>query len=195
MISKNRSQTLIIVAAIIVIFGIIWGVMAGIGQPGTKEQIQKGEQIKEGSVAPYYNTKPPTSGAYYPSAASCKIHDTELPVPQFVHNLRNGNIVLLYKRAIDSTTWGKVRTLQDTLAKNGWFLAAPYENMPKMISVVAWGWHLDLDEYDEKQIVEFYEAHKGKGVESIPCIVEKLVPSEAKMSAPGELSVTAIPVK
>lgn len=172
MSSKNRSQTLVIVAAIIVVFSIIWGVMAGVGQPGTKEQIQKSEQIKEGSVAPYYNTKPPTSGAYYPSAASCKIHDTELPVSQFVHNLRNGNIVLLYKRAIDSTTWGKVRTLQDTLAKNGWFLAAPYENMPKKISVVAWGWHLDLDEYDEKQILEFYEAHKEKGMERVPCIVE-----------------------
>ncbi len=193
--AKNRNQVLGTVVAILAIIGIAWAVMAGVGQPGVKERIQMSEQIKEGSVAPYYKTTPPTSGAYYPSAANCRIYDTELPVPQFVHNLRNGNIVLLYKRAIDSTTWGKIRTLQDTLANSGWFLAAPYENMTKKLSIVAWGWHLDLDEYDERQIMDFYDSHKEQGMEHTPCLVEKSFPPKAQITSPGIPSVTAVPVK
>lgn len=167
--SKNQTHIIGGIVGMVLFFIIAWAIMIGIGKPGVKEIIQKSDQIAEGTAAPSYKSTPPTSGAYYPSTASCKIYDTELPMPQLIHNLRNGNIVFLYKRDIDSTTWGKIRELQNTLVKEGWFLAAPYENMTKKLSVVAWGWHLDLDEYDEKKIMNFYLAHKGNGPENISC--------------------------
>lgn len=163
----NQKNSIILGAALIVL-GLGLAYIAGIGQSGTKESIQKSEQIAEGSVASAYKTKPPTSGAYYPSTASCKIYDAEIATPQLVHNLRNGHVALLYKRSIDSTTWGKIRDLEK-LTKDGYFLAAPYENMPTALSVVAWGWHLDLDEYDEEKIMDFYDAHKSEGIENIAC--------------------------
>lgn len=166
--NRNTAYS-IVVATLLVIPGIVLVLTTGLGQSGRKEVIQKSGQIAEGSVAPAYKTRPPTSGAYYPSTASCKIYDTEITTPQLMHNLRNGHVALLYKRSIDSTSWGKIRELDEKLAKNSWFLAAPYEDMPTPFSVVAWGWHLDLNEYDEKKIMDFYNAHKSEGVENKPC--------------------------
>jgi|GEM_PF-5338608 hypothetical protein len=163
----NRKNSIILAGGLIIL-GLILAYTFGVGQPGTKETIQKSERIAEGSVPSAYKTRPPTSGAYYPSTASCKIYDTEIPTPQLVHNLRNGHIVLLYKRSIDSTTWGKIRELEK-LTKDGDFLAAPFEDMKTALSVVAWGWHLDLQAYDEGRIMNFYNAHRGEGVENARC--------------------------
>jgi hypothetical protein len=35
--------------------------------------------------------------------------------------------------------------------------------MDHKIAVVAWGWLLELDEYDEAQIVAFYESRLDRG--------------------------------
>lgn len=153
-----------------VIIVVVFLVQGGAFKPGVSVRIEDSKSIPVGQPFTAYTSNPPTSGAYYPIATDCRVYDTELPLPQTVANMRKGHVVLFYKPSIDSTTWGKIRALGETLSKDGWFLATANNQIASPIAVASWGWYQNLASFDETEIKAFYDAHKGQAPDNADCI-------------------------
>lgn len=143
------------------------------GLPGRKMPVSGSDHIREGTI-PVYQTRPPTSGPHYPTwEPNYGVHEKEVPVGKWVHNLEHGGIVLLYKCSMDCPNrLSEFRELHASLPKgrnaqrgNARLLIVPYADMGRTFAVVAWGRLLELDEFDPEQITEFYEAFIDRGPE------------------------------
>jgi len=136
------------------------------------------DHVAEGTPVEY-NSRPPTSGphyaAWYPSYGVL----TETVDPRtWVHNLEHGAVVLLYNCPGGASGCPdlvqQIRELHNSLprgrnAKAGVprMLALPYADMDSRIAVVAWGWLLELDQFDAAQITRFYDARIDRGPECV----------------------------
>ena len=133
------------------------------------------DHVAEGTPLEF-NSRPPTSGphyaAWYPSYGVL----TETVDPRtWVHNLEHGAIVLLYNCPEGCPDLvQQIRELHNTLprgrnARSGVprMLALPYTDMDSRIAVVAWGWLLELDQFDAAQITKFYDARIDRGPECV----------------------------
>src|SRR3712207_4694887 len=133
------------------------------------------DHVAEGTPIEF-NSRPPTSGphyaAWYPSYGVL----TETVDPRtWVHNLEHGAIVLLYNCPEGCPDLvQQIRELHNSLprgrnARSGVprMLALPYTDMDSRIAVVAWGWLLELDQFDAAQITKFYDARIDRGPECV----------------------------
>ena len=133
----------------------------------TAEHVPDGTQIT-------YGTRPPTSGAHY-AAWHPTYGLVEQPVPPgtWVHNLEHGAVALLYNCPDGCPELvAEIRDFIPTLprgrnARRGVprMLAVPYTDMDSRIAVVAWGYLLELNDFDREQIRRFYEARIDRGPE------------------------------
>ncbi|MDP8922983.1 MAG: DUF3105 domain-containing protein [Chloroflexota bacterium] len=133
------------------------------------------DHVAEGTPVEY-NSRPPTSGphyaAWYPSYGL--VNETIDP-RTWVHNLEHGAVVLLYNCPEGCPDLvQQLRELYITLppgrnARNGQprMLIIPYTDMDSRIAVVAWGWLLELDQFDADQITRFYDARIDRGPECV----------------------------
>jgi hypothetical protein len=131
------------------------------------------DHVAEGTPIEY-NSRPPTSGphfaAWYPTYG---VFEQEIPAGNWVHNMEHGAVVLLYNcpEACPDLV-NQIRQLHNDLPKGrnarrgvARMLALPYKDMDHRIAVVAWGWLLELDQFDRDQILRFYEARIDRGPE------------------------------
>ncbi len=121
-----------------------------------------------------YRSRPPSSGphfsAWYPTYG---LVEQEVPPGNWVHNLEHGAIVLLYNCPNGCPELvQEIRDFIPTLprgrnARRGIprMLAVPYNDIDTRLAVVAWGYVLDLNEFDRDQIRRFYEARIDRGPE------------------------------
>lgn len=133
------------------------------------------DHVAEGTPVEF-NSRPPTSGphyaAWYPSYGV--INETVDP-RTWVHNLEHGAIVLLYNCPEGCPDLvQQIRDLHGTLprgrnARSGVprVLAMPYTDMDARIAVVAWGYLLELDQFDAAQITKFYDSRIDRGPECV----------------------------
>ena len=133
------------------------------------------DHVAEGTPVEY-NSRPPTSGphyaAWYPSYGVLN----EMVDPRtWVHNLEHGAMVMLYNCPEGCPDLvQQIRELHNTLprsrnAKAGVprMLVMPYTDMDSRIAVVAWGWLLELDQFDAEQITRFYDSRIDRGPECV----------------------------
>jgi len=133
------------------------------------------DHVAEGTPVEF-NSRPPTSGphyaAWYPSYGV--INETVDP-RTWVHNLEHGAIVLLYNCPEGCPDLvQQIRDLHGTLprgrnARSGVprMLSMPYTDMDSRIAVVAWGYLLELDQFDADQITRFYDSRIDRGPECV----------------------------
>jgi hypothetical protein len=121
-----------------------------------------------------FKSRPPTSGTHYPTwVQTYGFMDPAPPTGNWVHNLEHGTIAILYNCPSGCPELEQqLKDLYPTLplgrnARRGMprALIFPYSDMDHKIAAVAWGWLLELDEFDRDQIVQFYESRLDRGPE------------------------------
>jgi hypothetical protein len=140
---------------------------------GRTVPIEGSDHVAEGA-ATTYNSRPPASGPHYPTwSQTYGFFDPPLPSGTWLHNLEHGAVAILYNCPQGCPDLEQqLKDLYPTLplgrnARGGRpraFVQA-YPDMDHKIAVVAWGWLLELDEFDRDQIVRFYESRIDRGPE------------------------------
>lgn len=178
--AQIRRWALLALLAVVLIGGIVAVVMTDIFRPmmpsapiGRTVPLGGADHVAEGS-ATTYNSRPPASGPHYPSwSQTYGFMATPLQPGTWLHNLEHGAVVILYNcpQACPELEQ-QLKDLYPTLplgrnARGGRARAIiqAYPDMDHKIAVVAWGWLLELDEFDRDQIVRFYESRIDRGPE------------------------------
>ncbi|MEX2425246.1 MAG: DUF3105 domain-containing protein [Thermomicrobiaceae bacterium] len=172
-----NSRVLWIVGAIlgvIILAPIVMGLLdGGDGTPealaGVVEEFPDDGQdhVEEGTDVDY-ETDPPTSGPHYPRWAPPDIYRQVVEDELLVHNLEHGHIVIYYSpEQLSDEAVTKITELTNEY-DGDWdaVLAVPRPDMENELTLTAWTYMMELDEYDEELIDEFVDAYRGKGPEN-----------------------------
>lgn len=142
---------------------------------GRAMPVERAEHVPEGTPLDHA-TRPPTSGkhfdAWYPTYG---VVEQPVPAGNWVHNLEHGAVALLYNCPSGCPELvQQIKELHASLprgrnARRGAarMLAVPYADMDHKLAVVAWGWLLELDEFDADKIRRFYDARIDRGPECV----------------------------
>lgn len=180
--ARIRQIVLLSLLAVALIGFVVAGVMTGFfglanslpGTPvGRTVPLEGAEHVAEGAPITY-SSRPPSSGSHYPTwSQTYGFKDPALPPGTWLHNLEHGAVAILYNcpQACPELEQ-QLKDLYPTLplgrnarGGNPRALIMPYTDMDHKIAVVAWGWILELDEFDRDQIVRFYESRIDRGPE------------------------------
>ena len=160
----------IVVLAVVAaaIYGlVIWSKNAAKNKPGREIPVMSSrDHIPPTSPRPDYNSDPPTSGPHYAQPANWGVYDKPLADEQLVHNLEHGGIWISYRDAGDTTLISQLKSIADDYSLK--VIMTPRAVDPHAIEVAAWGWLLDLDQFDEQLIRQFIGAFINKGPEQVP---------------------------
>ncbi len=136
---------------------------------GRREPVERAVHIPVGQAG-RWNQSPPASGEHWPFPAPWGPASQAYPPELWVHNLEHGGIAVLFRDAGDSAAArGFVqRAPRETLFNEVKLVDAPYPRLTHRFALVAWGWVLLLDSWDDQQAEAFYAAHVDRGPEVIP---------------------------
>ncbi|MCC6175930.1 MAG: DUF3105 domain-containing protein [Chloroflexi bacterium] len=159
----------VVVAALTSFFGLM---APSIGQA---MPIQGADHVADGTVITY-DTRPPTSGPHYASPLTrFGMYDQAPPAGNWVHNLEHGAVAILYN--CPNGCPEVVQELQDLyptlpLGRNARggnprVVIFPYTDMDTKIAAVAWGWRLQLDDFDAEKLTQFVQARIDRGPECV----------------------------
>jgi hypothetical protein len=129
--------------------------------------------VPEGSPIQYKHY-PPSSGSHYPRWARYEAYAEELPEGYWVHNLEHGAIVVLYNcrsvacPEVESTLKGLYSELKPSKWGSVKLVVTPYTRSTAQVTVLAWGYQMDLSGPDVNSIRFFYNAHVDQGPEDAP---------------------------
>jgi hypothetical protein len=112
-----------------------------------------------------YEESPPVSGPHAGSPLSCGTYAEPVANEGLVHSLEHGAVYALYSRDLPEQ---QIRTLEGLAGEEDWsenFLVAPYDDLSEdtLVSVGAWGYRMDLSEFDRDAIVEFKDTFESQG--------------------------------
>lgn len=181
-----RRYVLLAVLALVLVGVGFWVVTSGVltnlapsAPVGRTVPLEGSDHVAEGSTTTY-NSRPPASGPHYPTwSQTYGFMSPPLTAGTWLHNLEHGAVAIVYNcpQACPDLEQ-QLKDLYPTLplgqnARGGRarVIITPYADMDRKIAVVAWGWMLELDEFDRDQIVRFYESRIDRGPEcrSLTC--------------------------
>jgi hypothetical protein len=180
--ARIRQIVLLSVLAVALIGLVVAGAMTGFfglanslpNTPvGRTVPLEGADHVSEGTAVTY-KSRPPASGPHYPNwSQTYGFMDPPLPTGVWLHNLEHGAVAILYNCPEGCPELEQqLKDLYPTLplgrnARGGRprAIIQPYADMDHKIAVVAWGWLLELDEFDRDQIVRFYESRIDRGPE------------------------------
>lgn len=169
-------RTLWIVGAIlgvIILAPIVMGLFEGDDTPEVlagvvDEMPDEGRDHVADGTEIEYESEPPTSGPHYASPAPVELYRQVVPDEYLVHNLEHGHIVVFYSPSqLSDESASKISELTGEY-DGTWdaVVAAPRPEMENELTLTAWTYKLELDEYDEEMIDAFVDAYRGKGPEN-----------------------------
>ncbi len=132
---------------------------------GQEVQILGRNHLAEGSTIDY-NSNPPAGGPHYGVTAHAGIYDKAPLDGYLVHSLEHGAVILWYKEDLPKEDVDKLKEIFNKMG--GKTIMAPRKNLDVKIGVSSWGRVLRLNEIDEKQILDFYEANYNRAPENAP---------------------------
>lgn len=106
-----------------------------------------------------YNSDPPTSGPHLPYIAPWGIHTRPIPPELQVHNLEDGGVLVQYGCECPEIV-ARLKTIVERYDKQ--VILAPYPTMKSRIALTAWTRIDTMDELDERRVVRFIEAYRGR---------------------------------
>lgn len=120
-----------------------------------------------------YKSDFPTSGPHYAddqSPTKWGVYEEELPDEILVHNMEHGGIVVTYKPDLASKEIQKLKKLFSTPYSNKDFkplkaIVIPRTKNKDPITLGAWRYSLNLQIYDEQQLIAFYKQRLGESPE------------------------------
>jgi len=141
------------------------GMLGGLGwwifrpRPGVYVPSQGNAHVVGEAVAFRYASDPPTSGPHFAGAARWGAHERPISKSLQVHNLEDGGVLVQYNCTdcddLVSRLRDVVRRYPDKV------ILAPYPGMKARIALTAWSYVDAFDEFDEKRILRFIDAHRG----------------------------------
>lgn len=134
------------------------------------------DHIQLGTLAEYEHY-PPSSGEHYSQQGIAPIdwgmYAEAIPPEVWVHNLEHSGIVVLYNCGSpcpdledDLFSWADGAPLSKW--GNVKILITPNTQIESQIVALAWGWQMDLEEFDPDTLTEFYNRHLDQGPEDLP---------------------------
>lgn len=186
---QNQIRTWAIVGALVLVVGAAIWYVADQTIKGQQDQIRPDANPAEqsipdegrGHVEPgsqvSYKHYPPSSGTHYATTMpALGFYDQPWPEGYWIHNLEHGDIVVLYNCGADGCPdlIARLKALLANAPKRRCaqpkMLILPYsQGMTTPITVIAWGKQLDLAQYDEEAILNFYKRYEDRGPELLPC--------------------------
>ena len=126
------------------------------------------EHIPENSMS-FFKTDPPTSGPHSVTWLPPSIYEAhETTRELLVHNLEHGNIVIYFNRALLSDSemkWLSELTHQYLGQWDGMLMVARDDKEHPLI-LTAWRAMLRMKAMDQKKVLKFVEAFRGRGPEN-----------------------------
>lgn len=165
---------------------------------GSAQQVGERVLVEQGiHISPpqrtHYATDPPTSGQHYSlrgtAPAAWGFYDHALDPEVWIHNLEHGGVVILYNCSPATSSPGtnpaqgassscaddqrKISDFvsaapQDALFQKVKIVATEYPVPGHPFAIVAWGWRVFMDSWDDAEAERFYEAHVDNGPEKMP---------------------------
>ncbi|OME78720.1 hypothetical protein BK120_23600 [Paenibacillus sp. FSL A5-0031] len=159
---KMWRKILWIVGATILLIVIILAFATRPPLPGESVKVMSDQSHISDASSPHdqYNSDPPTSGQHVTYSAPWGIHKEPLDNEVLVHNLEDGGIVIYYNKQIDEITISNLETIVEKYPES--VIVNPYPEMKNAITLTAWGRIDRLDSFEQKRIVDFISAFKGK---------------------------------
>jgi hypothetical protein len=167
---------LAIVLAGIVVTGVMTSMFGLLSTPvGRAVPIEGADHVAQDTPVTY-KSRPPTSGPHYPTwLQTYGVLSQTPPTGNWLHNLEHGAVAFLYNcpegcpDVVQQFT-DLYPTLQ--LGRNAQrgqprALIFPYTDMDHKIAAVAWGWLLELDDFDKDKLTRFYDARIDRGPECV----------------------------
>jgi len=161
-VRRTRLQRFLIRGAVVLLIG---GLVAGLGwwvfqpKPGSFVASQGNAHVTGEPVAFRYASDPPTSGPHAAGMAAWGIHERPIPKALQIHNLEDGGVLIQHNCEgcddLVSKLADIVRRYPDKV------ILAPYPGMKTRIALTAWSYIDAFDEFDERRVVRFIEAHRG----------------------------------
>lgn len=137
-------------------------------RPGV-EQPDKGQKhVAEGSLK-YGGAIPPTSGEHA-SNVPWQVYKQEVPDVNTIHNLEHGGIVIAYRPDLPVDQIAKIEALFSKPYSRKSFSPIKAIVVPRAANGVpiimsSWTRNLQMQTYDEEQMIEFYMRNVGKAPE------------------------------
>jgi len=125
-----------------------------------------------------WNSFPPTSGPHYVTPAVYDFYNQPVQMARILHNLEHGGVYMLYGPNTPADTVSSLRTIYDKDPRG--LIVAPLPALANKIALGAWTspkpgssdlgtGHLALcPKVDEKAVLAFIDAYRGKGPEGFP---------------------------
>lgn len=111
-----------------------------------------------GGVA--YNSLPPTSGPHFAFTIAPGVYQEPVPDGLAIHALEHGRVVIRYAPDLDPR---EVAALTGVARRHGTdVVLSPYPPLAGGIALTAWGRIDRLDRYDERRVIGFVEAMRGR---------------------------------
>jgi hypothetical protein len=169
-------RTLWIVGAVlgaIILAPIIMGIFQGDDTPEVLSEVveempDEGQEHVPDGTEVEYDSEPPTSGPHYASWAPPQIYREVVADELLVHNLEHGHIVIFYDPSL-LTDESATRITDLANEYDGQWdavLAVPRPEMGNELTLTAWTYKMELEEYDEELIDAFVDAYRGRGPEN-----------------------------
>jgi hypothetical protein len=158
---RRRSTIVVAAAMLVVVVAIAYlAYRAQADLPGVKVPSQGNAHIAS-VTTPHtpYNSDPPTSGPHVGYLAPWGVHTRPIPLPLQVHNLEDGGVLVQYNCECPELV-AQLRAIVDRYGK--FVILAPYPTMKPRIALTAWTRLDTMEEFDEKRIVRFIEAYRGR---------------------------------
>ena len=134
--------------------------------PGLRIEDQGATHVSPGEEHPEYNSIPPTSGWHYNLPLAPKrwgIYDEPIEPEVLLHNLEHGYVNVHYDcpEGCPELVAQLTDLVQEGLDQGGKLLMSPYPGMDSRISITAWTFLDQFDEFDEDRIRAFVSAHES----------------------------------
>lgn len=118
-----------------------------------------------------YNSSPPSSGHHYQAPELKGFYDREMTDGNLVHNLEHGYVWIAYRPDLPPDQVQKLKGLFSKPFSNPKFtpskaIVTKRSNNPAPISIVAWRWTMNFEDYDEDKLIKFYLQHVSKSPEA-----------------------------
>lgn len=141
---------------------------------GVSHPEQGRNHISEGEPHPAYNSDPPSSGPHYAGATapiSWGVYTQEVPDEIFLHNEEHGGVIITYQPDLAKSQLKKLQNLFAPPYSRKDFspikaIVTPRSKNKHLIELASWKYTLNLDKYDETEIVNFYLQHVSQSPES-----------------------------
>ncbi len=147
--------------------------------PDTQFQTSQGRDHVDPGIPLEFALQPPTSGNHFANSLAWGVYSELINPGYWVHSLEHGGIVLLYNCTdLSADACEDLRDDAESFYGDAPFngcaenrvIVMPYsQGMETPVTVLAWQQRLDLDDYNYRDLVDFYRLYEEQGPEALPC--------------------------